>query len=495
MKANGLRLFIKAALIITVIFTGCKKDEEETSGKLKVPENFTTIQAAIDAASTGDVIIVSPGTYRENINFLGKMITVQSTQPTNMDTVLATIIDGNNQGRTVTFESGEPEGTLLWGFTITGGAAGTSADGGGIIATNNSFPEIKECVIKNNTARYGAGALATQQSEPIFTKNVFEENVSTGRRGGAIYVMNQSAPVIRENTFQHHTDMDAVIHVGGSNAGQSAVAEIKDNYIAFNSTTYGSGAIKVTASSQATIDNNTIIHNTGSGDNTGGAITVSHSSSVEITHNTIEYNVAGYAGAVIIYRESEAIINGNLIVNNTAETGQGGGILLTYYGTANISNNIISNNVAKSHSRGGGGIAVYSWGQETHANITDNEITNNQAHRRGGGIYLSGTQTTAVISNNNISDNTATPETQANGGGIYVGQIKYANIFNNDINNNFSQWRGGGIFIHTHGTFNDQNGNPLARMNYPPTPETHNSYTNNQHVDDTQMGAHVFFDN
>ena len=43
------------------------------------PPDFTTIQEAIDAAMDGDCITVEPGEYVENIDFLGKAITVQST--------------------------------------------------------------------------------------------------------------------------------------------------------------------------------------------------------------------------------------------------------------------------------------------------------------------------------------------------------------------------------------------------------------------------------
>jgi len=86
---------------------------------LVVPAVYPTIQAAIDAAKNGDVIVVLPGTYNENLRFRAKNITVQSGDPDDADTVSATIIRGKEYGRP-TINFGEGSRSMLAGFTILG---------------------------------------------------------------------------------------------------------------------------------------------------------------------------------------------------------------------------------------------------------------------------------------------------------------------------------------------------------------------------------------
>jgi len=124
MRTTELMLIIVVlALAATITHAATHQVKQDGTG------DFTSIQEGIDAAVDGDVVVVHPGTYRENINFGGKNITLRSTDPTDWGVVDATVIDGGLKDSVVTFQGGENESCFLAGFTITNG---DSTWGGGI---------------------------------------------------------------------------------------------------------------------------------------------------------------------------------------------------------------------------------------------------------------------------------------------------------------------------------------------------------------------------
>lgn len=115
--------------------------------------DYTSIQAAIDAAEPGDGIAVAPGTYGETINFQGKAIHLYSTAGAD-----STTIDGTGYPHVVQCISGEGPDTILEGFTITGGNAEGYIDScGGGLFSDNSSPTVTRCAFIGNVARYGGG--------------------------------------------------------------------------------------------------------------------------------------------------------------------------------------------------------------------------------------------------------------------------------------------------------------------------------------------------
>jgi hypothetical protein len=117
-----------------------------------------SIQAAIDGAGTGDLILVQPGHYAEAIDFHGKDLRVFSVAGPASTTIDATGLATS----VVTFANSEPASAWLKGFTITGGtgtpAAGTEPlRGGGIVIEVNARPRIEDCWIVGNSVTSSPG--------------------------------------------------------------------------------------------------------------------------------------------------------------------------------------------------------------------------------------------------------------------------------------------------------------------------------------------------
>ncbi len=125
---------------------------------LQVPLAFPSIQGAIAAATPGDTVLVAPGTYLETIDFLGKAITVRSSNG-----AAVTTIDGNQAGSVVTFATSESRSSVLDGFTITNGrgAIGAPLGGAGGIQCRNASPTIRRCIITGN---FGGDGVAASQT-------------------------------------------------------------------------------------------------------------------------------------------------------------------------------------------------------------------------------------------------------------------------------------------------------------------------------------------
>ena len=153
--------------------------------------DYTTIQEGINAANDGDTVLVFPGVYLENINYNDKEIIIGSLFLTtkNTDYIYETIINGNQNGRVVTFSGLYDSTTVLCGFTITNGY--NPAGGGGILCGDFASPTIKDVIIDNNSAAggLGGGIFFIGSDSTITTPKLINTTISGNNafQGGAIY--------------------------------------------------------------------------------------------------------------------------------------------------------------------------------------------------------------------------------------------------------------------------------------------------------------------
>jgi hypothetical protein len=271
---------------------------------IRVPQDYKTIQAAINAAVNGDVVEVSAGVYsgdgNRDIDFLGKAITVQSADGPEKTVVdCAPVIDGGaGQGegtgspeshRGFYFHLGERADSVLKGFTIRAGRIrgnDVPADtdiwdpspkqsvGGGIYCAD-SGPTIVDCAIIDCTAEIGGGVCGVNSTASIVNCRIAE------CRAGGLSGMRS----------------------GGRGAGLAMLRK----------------------SNMAVVDS-AIIGNSGYYNSLGGGMYIRSSSArvigCEISSNTAEGSILG-GGAYIAGAAAGVLLQNNVISNNQANAGAG----------------------------------------------------------------------------------------------------------------------------------------------------------------------------
>jgi len=308
------------SLFLTISFTLLYSFSNFTSATtLRVPDDYSTIQEAINVSVDGDTVLVASGTYYENINFRGKNILLTSYYIFNEDVsyISNTVINGSQPAHPdtascVLIVSGEDSSAILQGFTLTGGTgtkwidehgAGTYVEGGGILIAY-STPTIKNNLIINNEAirtgsgvtSAGGGGIRAGDERPTIINNIITSN--SGMYGGGI-VLNYTGAYVKNNIVYNNKVFQAV--AGAPTFGGGGIW-INSNF-AFNKPNF--------------LENNTIVGNSSSGAGSGAA---------------------GQGGGILIWVTSVPVKN-NIVWGNTQITGNQ--IALVGGGLANVSYSLV----------------------------------------------------------------------------------------------------------------------------------------------------------
>jgi parallel beta-helix repeat protein len=342
--------------------------------------NYTTIQAAVNAASAGDTIDLDTATYQEQV-VISKSLTLQTTPGQAQATI---------QAPTATPLTGSLDIVDFTGITVTSAAlknlnirgpapdlkAGVNVEQGamGVTITGNTISAIKD---KNNIK------LGNQTGIGVFIG---------GDTGG---VFTAGSATISGNTVSDYQKGGIVINNAGSSAtvsGNTVTGAGKTNALAQNGIQVGFGAA-------ATISQNTVSNNTLSSCDVGIWTLDARSGTTIANNNVSGFGYAGIALDIVSTGCTSVTVSNNTIKDSN---GANAGIIMFSATSCTISQNTVSNCGDGIWLAGGDKSNTISGNTISASSVDGIVIADYDATQRNG------IGTTSTSSGNTISSNKAT---------------------------------------------------------------------------------------
>jgi hypothetical protein len=433
---------------------------------------YAQIQAAVNAASSGDEIRIAEGSYSQVstgnditavVRIVNKKITLKggyatSDWTTSNPEAHPTVIDANDQGigMFINYQADIGIGDIIVeGMSITSGNATTSGagtdSGGGILVDHTTHVQVtlRNCKIYQNSAENGSGGgVWSTRSDNL----QLVDSEITDNDGSGLVVTYGDNTVIANNAVRDNNGdgISLVSDLGGStdirgnevtgnqgsgiNLNTASGGSITGNLVEDNHPTGGGGGLDISgAGGDFLVSDNRVQGNSAL---QGGGINIS-GSIAQIKNNLIESNTAASNGGGGLYVNAGAsgayvLVSGNQILSNTT-TNQGGGLLAL--GQVDVVYNTIQDNSAFS----GGGIVATASGT-----IANNLISGNTA-RSGGGLRVVNPRD-LLLQRNRVFDNQAT---NGEGGGmnLWGGFYMDLSLDGNQVIGNSASTKGGGIYL------------------------------------------------
>lgn len=355
--------------------------------------DYTVIQDAIDDADPGDIILVSPGTYTEDLTIVNKWLTIIST-----DGATSTTIDG-----TVTINLGDLDNESVIfgeegaGFTVTGNSPGFDVN-----VQFWSHLTIEGNVIDGCTGDGIEVESVTNWSSLSVVGNEIRDNGQNGLFVEHVWYFSELEVIHNEVTGNAGDGTRLAGHDIGAGEYEHAVqyqssAEITDNRLTDNGG-YGIYWNAIRNNSYGSVQRNTITGNGGDGflcHDTDYGSSVVHGSSLDILDNSLSSNGGNGINIRQFDNGSHGFIRGNTIATNAID-----GLHVSHYvqdgSQLTIRDNAVTNNA-------GSGLNLDEVDDGSSLRILDNVIADNG--ERGIRIYDIEDGSLGLIQGNTIREN------------------------------------------------------------------------------------------
>jgi predicted outer membrane repeat protein len=333
------------------------------------PDLDGELQAAIDDADDGAVLVICPGEFAGGLSLSGKEVTLVGAGSGGGRE--GTTLRGDGAGPVITV-SGRGELGLV-GLSLVGGGG---ASGGGALCQSATITLEDVRLADNFTTGNGAG-LAAERCDVELAGSRFENNNAGGYGGGA-HLSGSNGEVLGSTFLTNVALEGGGLFITGGNVDVLENTIESNQAIGASETVFapGGGGGGLWTANSRTVRGNRIAYNS-SNYNGGGA--VFYGGSPDVEDNVVEGNQSGEDGGGLYFNQIAGAVSGNTVTGNVASDDGGG--LRFYIGSAAIVGNTLIGNEAADD---GGGVKVSHSEHEFH----DNVLEDNVAGDAGGGLEL-----------------------------------------------------------------------------------------------------------
>ena len=288
-----------------------------------VGKPYATIKKAIEAAKSGDVILIDSGRYAEGEIVIVKPLTLRGNN--------WPVLDGTGKNQILCIRSND---VTVEGFQVQNSGYSSTQDWGAIKVINSNNVIIKRNRLNNNT--FGI-YLQNCTNSQVLNNRVIGHTVDEVNSGNAIHCWKSDQLTIRNNYVSGHRDGIYFEFVTNS---------LIANNTSFRNLRYG---IHFMFSNNDTYTKNTFRQN-------GAGVAVMFSKQVTMTANHFEESWGSGAYGILMKEISDGKVAHNVFLKNTV------GIFMEGTSRIQVTQNIFKNN---------------GWAMRVQSSCVDNDINHN----------------------------------------------------------------------------------------------------------------------